>query len=89
MNTILKYNANANHSTKDLRGGHNSNSFSLLDIYLDDEGPSVKIQLLNFLKNHHIVAKTSSTTVAFMMNGRYLLAFGQIIILPIVNTSLN
>ena len=23
--------------------------FSLLDIYLDEEGPSVKIQLLNFL----------------------------------------
>ena len=74
--------------TKDLRGGHNSNSFSLLDIYLDEEGPSVKIQLLNFLKNHHIVAKTSPTTVAFMMNGRYLLAFGQNFILPMVNTSL-
>ena len=36
MNTIFKYNANAKYSVKDLRGGHNSNNFSLLDVYLDE-----------------------------------------------------
>ena len=43
MNTIFKYNANAKYSLKYLRGGHNRNSFSLLDIYLDEKEPSVKI----------------------------------------------
>ena len=35
MNTIFKYNANAKYSVKDLRGGYNSNNFSLLYVYLD------------------------------------------------------
>ena len=39
MNTILKYNANAKYSTKDLEGGYNSNNFSLVDVYLDGKGP--------------------------------------------------
>ena len=55
MNTIFKYDANA----KDLRGGHNSNNFSLLGIYLNEKGSSVKIQLPNIFKDHHIVAKPS------------------------------
>ena len=55
MNPILRYNSNAKYSTKDLKGGYNSNNFSLLDVYLDEKGPSVKIQLLNILKDHHIV----------------------------------
>ena len=65
MNTIFKYNANAKYSTKDLRGGHNSNNFSLLDVYLDEKGSSVKIQLLNIFKDHHIVAKPSTITVGY------------------------
>ena len=65
MNTIFKYNANANYSTKDLKGGHNSNNFSLLDLYLDEKGPSVKIHLPNIFKDHHVVAKPSPTTVGY------------------------
>ena len=62
MNTIFKYNANAKYSTKDLKGSYNSNNFSLLDVYLDEKGPSVKIQLANIFKDHHIVANPKSTT---------------------------
>ena len=65
MNTIFKYNANAKYSTKDLRGGYNSNNFSLLDVYLDEKGPSVKIQLPNIFKYHHIVGKPSPATVGY------------------------
>ena len=65
MNTIFKYNANAKYSTKDLKGGHNSNNFSLLGVYLDEKGPSVKIQWPNIFKGHHIVIKLSSTTVGY------------------------
>ena len=36
MSVIFKYNANPKYSTKDLKGGYNSNNFSLLDVYLDD-----------------------------------------------------
>ena len=65
MNTIFSYNANAKNSTKDLKGGYNSNNFSLLDVYLDEKGPPVKIQLLNIFKNHHILAKPSTATVGY------------------------
>ena len=47
MNTTFKYNANAKYSTKDLKHGFSSNNFSLLDVYLDEKGTSVKIQLPN------------------------------------------
>ena len=63
MNTIFKYNANAKYSTKDLKGVYNSNNFSLLDVYLDAKGPSVKIQLPNIFKDHHIVSQPTPTTV--------------------------
>ena len=63
MNTIFKYNANAKYTTKDLKGSYNSNNFSLLDVYLDEKGTSVKIQLLNLFKDHHIVAQPTPTTV--------------------------
>ena len=53
---IFKYNANAKYSTKDLKGGYNSNTFSLLNVYLDEKRPSVKIQLPSIFKDHHIVA---------------------------------
>ena len=63
MNTIFKYNANAKYSTKDLKVVYNSNNFSLLDVYLDEKGPLVKIQLPNIFKDHRIVAKPKPTTV--------------------------
>ena len=65
MNTIFKYNANAKYSTKDLTGGHNSKNFSLLDVYLDEKGPSVKIQMPSIFKDHHILAKPIPTTVDY------------------------
>ena len=69
MNTIFKYNANAKYLNKDLKGVYNSNNFSLLNVYLDEKGPSVKIQLSNIFKDHQIVAKQSTTSVGYMMNG--------------------
>ena len=63
MNTIFRHNANAKYSAKDLKGGHSSNNFSLLDVYLDEKGPSVKIQLSNIFKDHNIVAQPSPMTV--------------------------
>ena len=57
MNTIFKYNSNARYLTKYLKGGYKSNDFLLLDLYLNEKGPSVKIQLLNIFKYHRIVAK--------------------------------
>ena len=65
MNTICNYNANAKYSTKDLKGGYNSNNFSLLRVYLDEKGPSVKIQLPNIFKDHHIVAQPKPTTAGY------------------------
>ena len=63
MNTIFKHNANAKYSTKDLKSGYNSNNFSLLDVYLDEKGASVKIQLTNIFKDNHIVAQRAPETV--------------------------
>ena len=65
MNSIFKYNANAKYSTVDLKGGYNSNRFSLLDVYLDGKGPSAKVQLPNIIQNRHIIAKPSATTVGY------------------------
>ena len=62
---MFKYNANAKYSTKDLKDGYNSNNFSLLNVYLDEKEPSVKIHLPNIFKDHHIVAQTSPTTVGY------------------------
>ena len=62
---VFSYNPNAKYLTKDLKGGHNSINFSLLDIYLDEKGPSIKIQLSNIFKDHHIVAKPSTTSVGY------------------------
>ena len=64
MNKIFKYNANAKYS-KDLKGGHNSNNFLLLDVYLDEKGLSVKIQLPNIIRDHHIVAQPSPRAVGY------------------------
>ena len=62
MSTIFKYNANAKYSTKDIKGGYNSNNFSLLNVYLDEKGTSVKIQIPNIFRDRNIVAKPKSTT---------------------------
>ena len=51
MDTILSYDANAKYSTKDLKGGHDNINFSLLDIYLHEKEPSVKIRLSNIFKD--------------------------------------
>ena len=59
---VFNYNANAKYSTKDLKVGYNNNNFSLLDVYLDEKGTSIKIQLLNIFRDHHIVAKPNFTT---------------------------
>ena len=65
MNTIFSYNVNAKYSTKDLKGGHSNINFSLLNIYLDEKEPSVKIQISNIFKDYHIVAKQSTTAVGY------------------------
>ena len=65
MNRIFGYDTNVKYSTKDLKGGHNNINFSLLDIYLDEKGPSVKIQLLNIFKDHHSVPKPNTTAVDY------------------------
>ena len=60
MNTMFKYNGNAKYSTKDLKGDYNSSNFSL-----GEKGPSVKIQLPNIFKDHHIVAQPTPTTAGY------------------------
>ena len=62
MSMVFNYNANAKYSIKDLKVGYNNNNFSLLDVYLDEKGTSIKIQLLNIFRDHHIVAKPNLTT---------------------------
>ena len=59
---IFKYNANVKYSSKDAKGGYNSNNFSLLNVYFDEKGPSTKIQLPNIFKDQHIIAKPKPTT---------------------------
>ena len=44
---------------------NNGNNFSLLDVYVDEKGLSVKIQLPNIFKDHDIVAQPSPTTVGY------------------------
>ena len=61
MDTIFKSNANAKYLTKDLKVGYNSNNFSLIDVYLVEKGPSLKLQLPNIFKDHRIVAKPRPT----------------------------
>ena len=65
MNTIFQNNANAKYSTKNLKGGYNSNNFSLLDVYLDEKETLVKIQLPTIFKDHHIVAQPTPKMVGY------------------------
>ena len=45
----------AKYSTKDLKSRDPNNSFSVLDVYLNEKIPSVQIRLLNIFKNRHIL----------------------------------
>ena len=49
MNTIFKYNTNAKYSTKDLKGGYNSNNFSLLEYILGWERNICKNSVTKYL----------------------------------------
>ena len=40
---IFKLNSKAKYSIKDLKGGNNGNDFSVLNIYLNEKGPSLEI----------------------------------------------
>ena len=62
---IFKYNASAKYSTKDFKGGYNSNKISVPDVYSDEKGPSVRIQLPNLFKDHRIVAQPTPTAVGY------------------------
>ena len=88
MDTILSYDANAKYSTKDLKGGHDNINFSLLDMYLDEKGPSVKIQLSNIFKDHHVAAKPSTASLGYnewTLSNALLMKF----IMVMANASLN
>ena len=63
MNSIFRYNSNSKYLTKYLKGGFNSNDFSLLDVYLNQKGPSAKILLLDIFTDHQIVAKSCTISV--------------------------
>ena len=62
MNPIFKY-SNAKNLTKDLKGGHNVNDFSLLNVYLRTicKNPAAEY----IFKCHHIVAQVSLMTVGY------------------------
>ena len=65
MCKFIVFNAGAFTSFINYYGGLNSNNFSLLDVYLYEKKPSVKMQLPNIFKDYHIVAKPSPTTVGY------------------------
>ena len=88
MSTIFKCNANAKYLTKDLKGSYNSNNFSLLDVYLDEKGTSVKIQLPKIFKDHYIVAQPTPTTIGYD-EWPLSLALWRNFIIARVNTGLN
>ena len=88
MRAIFKCNANAKYLTKDLKGSYNSNNFSLLDVYLDEKGTSVKIQLPNIFKDHYIVAQPTPTTIGYD-EWPLSLALWRNFIIARVNTGLN
>ena len=48
-----------------MQSGFSDNNFSVLDVYLNEKGPSAKIKLLNLFKAHHIVAYSGSTAVGY------------------------
>ena len=60
MNTIFRYNANAKYSSKDLKGGYNSNNFSLLDVYLDEKKNIFKNSVTKHLQRSSHCGKTKA-----------------------------
>ena len=81
MNTIFKYNANVKYSTKDLKGGYNSNNISLLNIYLDEKRTSVKIQLPNIIAKPKPTIDGDEWLLSLVLWRKFIIAM--------VNTSLN
>ena len=65
MNSTYEYNGNAKYSTKDLKDVYSGDNFFVLDAYLNEKGPPVKIQLLNIFKDHHMVAKSGPGAVGY------------------------
>ena len=65
MNSIYEYNRNGKYSSKGLKGGYIGDNFLVLDAYLNEKWPSVKIQLLNIFKDHHMVAKSGPGAVGY------------------------
>ena len=63
MNSIFKYNGDAKYSTKDLKGGYIGNNISTLDVYPNENITSVKIQLLDNFKDHHIVGYSDPAAI--------------------------
>ena len=39
-----------------MKGGYTGNNILVLDVYLNENGPSIKTQLLDIFKDHRIVA---------------------------------
>ena len=63
MDTVFKYNRNGNYSNKYLKGEYTGNNFlvSLLDVYLNEKGPSAQIRLLNIFKAYHYISNSGPT----------------------------
>ena len=53
------------YSTRNIKGGCTGNKFLELNVYLNEIRPSVKIQLLNIFKDHHIVAWSGPTSISY------------------------
>ena len=49
-----------------MEGGYTDNNFLVLDVYLNEKGPSLKIQWLNISKDHHIVAYSRPTAIDYV-----------------------
>ena len=81
-------NGNGKYSAEDLKGGYTGNDFLVLEVYRNEKGSSMKIQLMIVLKDHHIVTKARPTTVGYI-NGYYIMSFGRSFTMVITNTSLN
>ena len=65
MTSIFKYNRNAKCSAKYLKGGYTGKDFLVLNVYLNEKGPPVKIQQLNIFNDHHIVPNTGHIAIGY------------------------
>ena len=85
---MFNYKSNAKYLREDIKAGYDGSRFSLLDVHLNDKGPSVKIKLLNSFKDHHIAAKVNSVAVGFAEWASYNALWINFSIV-MVNISLN